>query len=420
MNFPSANYQISPFQRRLAPGLGQYPVVFGTGASQYSANEPVKAEKQEQKGKHAKTVSTHAAQNEDASIWRDTALRYGGYADEVGEFLGPYLGGVGKFLGYGVSSLYVLADMGTTLPKKYKNASPELTRWQKIRKTGAEAVDLGVFHGVATLLVPPMIIGGGAHFVDKHLTSNASKYGKFVQNNPRLQRIAKKQAEWANKNLQPGLARAGKSLARMMEPLERQVAKSNPDFIKRIPIFGGLLENLSGDLKDLRQLDKFNFNQKNVIKLLLQKPIPVAIGIGMVPLIAHPFDKLMLKVQDWTIRPLMGINKIVKDENGKRKSVKNPTFWGHQKQPVAHVEPHKSAVPGTVAFPHPMVKRGGSQALHAQARFGYYQPLPNLAPNPLYPKLPAFPVSLPSQPMYYQYPAYTAITPPFALPVAGQ
>lgn len=310
---------------------------------------------------------------EDPSIWRDTSLRYLGYADEVGEFMGPYLGGLGKMLGYGVSSLYVLADMGTTLPKKYHDASPELSRWQKTQKTGAEALDLGIFHAVATLLVPPMLIGKGAHWVDKAVTADKTWYGQKVQQSPFLNNFARKRLPWANQQLQPFLAKRGQGIAKFMSPVERWVLRKNPDTLKRIPIFGQLLAELPKDLDAMRGLKDFQFDEQKLIRLLAQKPIPVGIGIGLVPLIAHPFDQLMLKIQDWTIRPLLGKNKLERDAQGRLKSVKNEGFWGHHpsKKPVIQTTCHP--LQARAHFPSSLKNRP-VLSLPQQTRFGVYPP----------------------------------------------
>jgi hypothetical protein len=311
--------------------------------------------------------------NEDPSIWRDTALRYLGYADEVGEFMGPYMGGLGKMLGYGISSLYVLADMGTTLPQKYHDASPALSRGQKIKKTGAEALDLGLFHYVATLLVPPMLIGKGAHWVDKFVTADNTWYGKKVQQSPALNAWAQKRLPWANRQLQPFLAKQGHGIAKFMAPVERWVQKKNPQILKRIPIFGQLLADLPGDLAAMRGLNDFQFDEQKIIRLMAQKPIPVAIGIGLVPLIAHPFDKLMLKIQDWTIRPLLGKNKLERDAQGRLKSVKNPTFWGHPPSAKPAVEAAAKASQLVAYFPLNQRNRP-YLSYPTQTRFGIYPP----------------------------------------------
>lgn len=332
-----------------------------------------------------------AHQNEDASIWRDTGLRYGGYADEVGEFMGPYLGGFGKFLGYGISGLYVGADMATSLPKKYKNANPQMSRGEKIRKTGAEALDLGIFHLVATLLIPPMIIGKAAQLVENKLTGDETRFGKFVHKNEQIGKFAKKAADeqgWINRKLQPKLHRAGHLIADALEPLSRITSRFDADKLKKIPFYGEFLSELPDELTALRKIG--NFSDDKLISLGLQKSIPMAVGISLVPLIAHPFDELMLKVQDWTIRPLLGKNKIITDENGKRKSVKDPAFWGHQKQPVKPMD--LPADPVTPANLPEAIQLHRNQTLRTKARFGYYPHMPRLTPNPMYPKPPVYPV----------------------------
>lgn len=372
--------------------------------------------KAEEKNRQKMEKEQLAPQNEDASIWRDTNLRYGGYADEVGEFMGPYLGGFGKFLGYGISGLYVGADMATSLPKKYKNANPEMSRGEKIRKTGAEALDLGIFHLVATLLIPPMIIGKAAQLVENKLTGDETKFGKFVRKEGgQIRKFAQKAADekgWINQKLHPKLQGAGNLIADALEPLSRITTRFDANKLKKIPFYGEFLSELPDEVASLRGIEKFD--EKKLISLGLQKSIPMAVGISLVPLIAHPFDKLMLKVQDWTIRPLLGKNKIIMDENGKRKSVKDPAFWGHQKQPVKRME--LPADPVTPANLPEAIQQHRNQTLRSKARFGYYQPMPHLTPNPMYPKPPVYPSAAnPFNPQVNQ-PIFPTTPPVYAQP----
>lgn len=303
---------------------------------------------------------------EDYSVWRNTALRYGGYADEVGEFMVPYTGALGKFLGYLVSGLYCVADMGTSLTSKFRNASPELTTAQKTRKTAAEGLDLSFFHVIATLLIPPKLIGAvvetASHILDREALAHAREAAQSAPPSkglfswiskkkldfetamnqrlaPHVERfLAKKQAEngfliqkteaasnWL-------LNKHGSKLAPFVEGTAKLADQYNHwmpiSYFRDAEIGNKLRENVKF-LKDANR----SLTREQITKLAWIKPIPVLVGIAMIPLIAHPFDKLMIKIQNWTTRPLLGKNKI-KVENGELVSVQNPEFWGkHPKIP---------------------------------------------------------------------------------------
>lgn len=314
----------------------------------------------------AQSPAQKTEKNEDYSVWRDTALRYGGYADEVGEFLTPYLGSTAKFVGYGLSTLYCLGDMGTTLPQKYaKGTENGLPASKKLLKTGGEGLDLAAFHAVATLWIPPMLIGSVVDSANKLLDSTAhvekpgdairkgimAVFDKFVD--PVQEKTSKfVDRHWVsawkpivethlNDGANQFIRRNNKTLASLANPLDvlSRLVSNTPGLQKFWSTDDA--KGLSQNVDDLAK--KVAFNSDELTRLLLVKPLPVMIGIGMVPLIAHPFDKLMLKVQDWTIRPLLGKNKIVRDADGKLKSVRNPEYWGRKKAPaglsisVAHV-----------------------------------------------------------------------------------
>lgn len=312
----------------------------------------------------AATPTPPAKKDDDYSIWRDTALRYGGYADEVGEFLTPYLGGLGKFVGYGLSTLYCLGDMGTTLPQKFaKGTENGLPTGKKLLKTGEEGLDLAAFHGVATLWIPPMLIGSVVDSANKLLDSSAhiEKPGDPIRRG--IMGVADKivdpikgsTTQFVNKNwvdtLKPFVANHLKA------PADRMIRTHNRHLARMVNPFAAMsawvaatpgLSKFWGpdDAKSLQQnvdnlAQKVAFQVDDLTRLLFVKPLPVMIGVGMVPLIAHPFDKLMLKVQDWTIRPLLGKNKLIRQPDGSLKSVRNPGFWGKKTPPnslqLAHV-----------------------------------------------------------------------------------
>ncbi|HEY9685989.1 MAG TPA: hypothetical protein V6C52_03345 [Coleofasciculaceae cyanobacterium] len=87
----------------------------------------------------------------------------------------------------------------------------------------------------------------------------------------------------------------------------------------------------------------------NAVKLLTKIPgltaerlpkvfpwLQVALALGLIPLISHPFDKAVQTILDFTYRPLVGLNKFEKADNviGFR-SVPNAEFWGTPPAPPA-------------------------------------------------------------------------------------
>lgn len=312
------------------------------------------------------TVQQAPPKNDDYSVWRDTALRYGGYADEVGEFLTPYLGGLGKFVGYGLSTLYCLGDMGTTLPQKFaKGTENGLPADKKLLKTGGEGLDLAAFHAVATLWIPPMLIGSVVDSANKLLdrTAHVEEPGDVIRKG--IMSVADKMVlpvkEATNTFVDTQWVNAWKPVVEehLKAPADQFIRTYNKPLAKVAGVFVAISNMVAntpglkkfwsvGDASSLSQnvdnlAQQTAFKVDDLTRLLFVKPLPVMIGIGMVPLIAHPFDQLMLKVQDWTIRPLLGKNKIVRNPDGSLSSVRNPNYWGPTKQPasgsvpVAHI-----------------------------------------------------------------------------------
>lgn len=376
----------------MRPGMmpygAPYPMAQGLRRPHFQAVPVSQAEK---------LAHQHTMQDDDASIWRDTSLRYGGYADEVGEFLTPYLGKVGQFAGYGISTGYVLADMFTTLPKQFKHASPEFSTAKKSWQTAKEALDLSIFHGIATLLIPPMLIGSVVEATGNLLEKPKHDPHFSAGNGKQAAQAVAKEGFSLRGALDKGLEKATSPIApttqkwadNSVEYLTKKVVTdkfyerandwisnnntrlasiANPfavmaKWCNKVPgldkiVDKGLVDTLEKNVESIRTLKKFG-SREELARLLFLKPIPVAIGIGMVPLIAHPFDELMLKIQDWTIRPLIGKNKIIKDANGKYHSVRNPAFWGRKPQP--------EILKSSPLIPPASFKQSG------QAQFGIFQ-----------------------------------------------
>lgn len=335
--------------------------------------------------------------NSDASIWRDTSLRFLGYADEIGEFVAPYFGGLGKFVGYFIASGYCLADLGTTIPRKILNAPADTSTGHKAKSAAAETADLSVFHLIATLLVPPQLIGIVTHSVehalDQHLFDEAKaamdkktaevqasgsvrkkamhglsqlkfKVEEGLHNllGPTMNKILDHQEK--STGLMAGAHRQANNLLKHLGPKVAHFVRGNAYLAEKYNGFMRLEAFKDTEMPaSLRKNADFlskggQLSQREVAKRLLMKPWPVLAGVGMIPLIAHPFDKFTVKVMDWTIRPLMGKNKIVRGEDGKLKSVHNPTFWGSAKNAPAGqgqpgpVAPQSIATPGQQPWPY--------------------------------------------------------------------
>ncbi len=307
-------------------------------------------------------------QGEDASIWRDTALRYGGYADEVGEFMSPYLGGFGKFVGYGISSVYCLADLSTTLVKKITNHKDDpMSTPEKSLKISLDMTDLAIFHLFATLLIPPKIIGTAVEFLNQSLDSK-----DYHEAKSKFDTHAAKGAKGLGHQFEKGLLNGSAFIQSLIgEPLDMAVEKLSAkeslfsrkvapainsalnatrkplasiysgthtlatvyDKAMPVPYFkiGELLQSLSENVAFLRGTEKVATD--SLARKLLIKPFPVLLGIGMVPLIAHPFDKLMLKTQDWSNRLLFTKTKVQKDPNGGYHAQTNLKYWPEKTVP---------------------------------------------------------------------------------------
>jgi len=304
-------------------------------------------------------------------VWRHTALRYGGYADEMGEFLAPYLGGLGRFAGYGLAALYCLADMGTTLPKKYaKGTENGLSPTQKTVKTAQEAADLAVFHLAASLWIPPMLIGSVVDLTSKLLDSKAHME---TPGDPLRKRImtgldklvapvTKQSQDWIDRHwvgrLKPFVENRLKASA------DRVIRANNQRLVNIIGVFAGLsdrvaklpglrsvwtLKNAGEIRRNMKQIGaKTQFGVDELTRLLFVKPLPVLVGIALVPLVSHPFDQLMVLLEDWTLRLLSGKNRLTRRADGKLQPVRNPAYWqaGDNVQAIAETCP--STFPNTI------------------------------------------------------------------------
>lgn len=93
----------------------------------------------------------------ESNVWRDTPLRYVGYADELGEAMAPYIGHQAVTGSYLLSGLYALGDVITSSHRVY-HKHRDLSRQHRIRKTVTEALDSTLFHLAATVFIPALMI----------------------------------------------------------------------------------------------------------------------------------------------------------------------------------------------------------------------------------------------------------------------
>ncbi|BET02488.1 Mitochondrial fission process 1 [Nesidiocoris tenuis] len=87
-------------------------------------------------------------------VFRDTPLRYLGYANEVGEAFRPVIDEKLVWGSYGVASLYVLADTVSKAVTVWRNEHPS-SRFKESVKTG---VDVLVWQSFASVIIPGFTI----------------------------------------------------------------------------------------------------------------------------------------------------------------------------------------------------------------------------------------------------------------------
>ncbi len=91
------------------------------------------------------------------NIWRDSSLRYIGYADEAGEILANYIGPKAVRASYYASAAYGLVDILSTAKKTFKNHNHR-SRGHRFKRTLEEIVDGTLFHTAATVFIPATLI----------------------------------------------------------------------------------------------------------------------------------------------------------------------------------------------------------------------------------------------------------------------
>lgn len=375
---------------------------------------------------------------EDYSIWRHTALRYLGYADEVGEFTVSYFGGAGKCIGYVIAGLYCIADLGSTLGHKLKNAGPDLSAGQKAYKTVAEGIDLSFFHLFATMLIPPQILGVAAASADRMLDPSVLAEAKaHLKPIPANGNVLQRLSGWISHQKLALETSANKGLAPHVDAFLNQRAKSLDDtsavskaaswlfdthrakvkavvdsaititntYNRVMPLAclkaDELIPMLERNRQALSSSAEKLLGPKQLARLFWTKPMPVLVGLGLIPPVAHSFDHFMVRVQNWTTRLLFGKNKLAQ-EQGQWVSKRNPEFWG--KRPSKPTGTHVGQ-PGN----YKPLRQNGRHLHQAPAHFGTVPSYPyNRYIGGPYPQMPAYGNSW--QPMTSQ-PARNAFRP---------
>jgi len=181
---------------------------------------------------------------DEVDIWRDTPVRYCGYANEVGEALKAFLPGWGVPASYALAIAYVLADTADKANKEWKISSTcstdpsDAVRTTRVVASGTDAI---TWQLLASVFVPGSVI---------HLVVSTSTAA--------LAAI-------------PGTEGAAMAVAQALpEPL--------------FAIAGGSTEAAAQTVLNT---------------------IPTTLGLGTIPFIVEPIDETIHNVLDLSVRPLL-------------------------------------------------------------------------------------------------------------------
>ncbi|KAK5638327.1 hypothetical protein RI129_012622 [Pyrocoelia pectoralis] len=111
---------------------------------------------------------------EKIDIYRDTPIRYLGYANEVGEAFRSMIGSKWVMVSYGVSTTYVLADTASKTKDAY------LQQNENIKKVSFVAFDTFLWQMLASVIVPGITINrtcAGANYLLKY-NKTLSKFAR--------------------------------------------------------------------------------------------------------------------------------------------------------------------------------------------------------------------------------------------------
>ncbi|GAB5367696.1 hypothetical protein AAMO2058_001253100 [Amorphochlora amoebiformis] len=99
----------------------------------------------------------------EVDLYRDTNVRYLGYANELGEAFRPLINVNIVRLSYGISSMYVLADTYDKVQKadkKYAKAPPRVRTAEKVEA----GVDTCLWQALASVIIPGFTIHQVVHW----------------------------------------------------------------------------------------------------------------------------------------------------------------------------------------------------------------------------------------------------------------
>ncbi|KAI5642582.1 mitochondrial 18 KDa protein (MTP18) domain-containing protein [Phthorimaea operculella] len=194
-------------------------------------------------------------------FFRDTKIRYLGYANEIGEALRPIIDRKYVRYSYGIAFGYVLADVvDKAVSKLSSDGRPTKVLWA----TG----DALIWQGLASIVIPGMVINRIINFSEDAL----AKYG----GHPYLHKIPS--VHRARLPIYAGLA----SIPIIVYPIDMIVHFSGKAVEKRAP--------------QSSILPKIPKNRRVFI--------PVCIGFASIPVIIHPIDLLVHAVMDLTYRKM--------------------------------------------------------------------------------------------------------------------
>ncbi|KAL5275769.1 MTFP1.2 family protein [Megaselia abdita] len=104
----------------------------------------------------------------DKDIYRDTYIRYLGYANEVGEAFRPLVHKQIVNLSYGVSISYVLADAFDKATKEHKQSG-------NLKKVAIKASDVFIWQIIASVIIPGITINRVTWLTSRALKNSGLK-----------------------------------------------------------------------------------------------------------------------------------------------------------------------------------------------------------------------------------------------------
>ncbi|XP_050311223.1 mitochondrial fission process protein 1 [Anthonomus grandis grandis] len=95
------------------------------------------------------------SEDKKVDLFRDTPVRYLGYANEVGEAFRSIIGAKWVNVTYGIATLYVLADTGHKSVESYKENIKEANHKSKVAYTTADTL---IWQLLASVAIPGLTI----------------------------------------------------------------------------------------------------------------------------------------------------------------------------------------------------------------------------------------------------------------------